>query len=76
MYMSCLPFRRVEFPGGVLWPAPMARSFSFTGLRVFVRSNICLCTASGIHPAPKARPFSKGLLSCHVRPFGVMRGGS
>lgn len=75
MHMSCLPFRRVEF-SGVLWPAPMARSFSFTGLRVFVRSNICLCTASGIHPAPKARPFSKGLLSCHARLFGVMRGGS
>lgn len=74
--MSCLPFRRVEFPGGGLWPAPMARFFSFTGLRVFVRSSICFRTASGLHPAPKVRPFSKGLLSCHARLFGVMRGGS
>lgn len=27
-------------------------------------------------PAPKASPFSKGLLSCHARLFGVMSGGS
>lgn len=73
--MSCLPFRRVEFPWGTLACAYGALLLLHGAAR-FCEVQICLCTASGIHPAPKARPFSKGLLSCHARLFGVMRGGS
>ena len=34
-------------------------------------SNICLSAARGIHPAPLARPFSKGLrdCGCHILDF-------
>ena len=39
-------------------------------------SNICLSAATGIHPAPLARPFSKGLrdCGCHTLDFIRLRG--
>ena len=39
-------------------------------------SNICLSAARGIHPAPLARPFSKGLrdCGCHILDFIRLRG--
>ena len=39
-------------------------------------SNICLYAARGIHPAPMARPFSKGLRDwgCHTLDFIRLRG--
>ena len=66
--MSYLPFRRVEFPGGGLWPAPMARSF--TGLRVFVRSNIAFVPLRGsilrLRRAPSLRGCSAVMQDCLV----------
>ena len=40
-------------------------------------SNICLSAATGIHPAPLARPFSKGLRDCGCHTLDFIRlGGS
>lgn len=73
--MSCLPFCRVEFPGGTLACAYGALLLLHGAARFCEVQHLPLYRF-GIHPAPKARPFSKGLLSCHARLFGVMRGGS
>ena len=40
-----------------LWRAPSPRAYSWSGVTLFP-----FYTASRIHPAPSARPFSKGLL--------------
>ena len=40
-------------------------------------SNICLSAATGIHPAPLAWPFSKGLRDCGCHTLDFIRlGGS